>query len=98
MTEDAFGSMFSTEPSPTERAPAFGEPRSVPERPDTPPRVVAVGLPPVFGQQIARVFASGAQAQDDEVVSWAPTVTSAEDLLVASPVPPEAIVLSPASS
>lgn len=53
-------------------------------------RIVAVGAPPTFRQQVARSIGS-----PPEAIEWVPTITAAEELLSRED-PPTVIVLSPA--
>jgi pilus assembly protein CpaE len=54
-------------------------------------RIVSVGAPPTFRQQVARVLEVG-----PDLVEWVPSVTACEELLVAGDGAPDVLVLSPA--
>lgn len=54
-------------------------------------RIVAVGAPSTFGQQVARTVGA---AQD--VISWVPTIIAAEEMLSGNGEGPIALILSPA--
>jgi pilus assembly protein CpaE len=53
-------------------------------------RVIAVGAPPMFRQQVARAVGSA-----PETVEWMPTVTAAEEFLSAGKTVADVLVLSP---
>jgi len=55
------------------------------------PRVVAVGAPPTFRQQVARAVGS-----PPETVEWLPTVTAAEDFMSSGKTTADLLALSPA--
>jgi pilus assembly protein CpaE len=54
-------------------------------------RIVSVGAPPTFRQQVARVLEVG-----PELVEWVPSITACEELLMAGEGSPDLLVLSPA--
>src|SRR5205814_4621221 len=54
------------------------------------PRVVAVGAPPTFRQQVARALGAA-----PESVEWVPTVTAAEDFLTDGRAQADLLALSP---
>ena len=56
----------------------------------TPPKVLAIGAPPTFRQDIARAL-----NQSPEAVDWLPSVTAAEEFVVVRHMHPDILALSP---
>ncbi len=54
------------------------------------PKVLAIGAPPTFRQQVARALEASPEAVD-----WLPTVTAAEEFVVVRHMEPDVVVLSP---
>ena len=54
-------------------------------------RIVAIGTPTTFRQQVARAL-----GRDAEAVEWMPTVSAVEGSLHGADSPPSVVVLSPA--